>query len=590
MKLIDEGLVVRVKGRGLAGSFKLGKKCKESEKTAVLRQKLSLKYGEHAEENVSETAKDKAESDSRTSSQEVGDPPLLPSPDSRFECLCGGESGFYDGKHLVQCLSCDLWQHALESRSSRPFYCPHCLVAAPPLCSGATLIISPSSICHQWGEEIQRHGGKRHFIKLNVVFSQVYQGVKRHFIKLNVVFSQVYQGVKRHGFLQPRLLAQQDVVITTYDVLRSELNYVDIPHSNSEDGRRFRNRKRYMAVPSPLVAVQWWRICLDEAQMVECPTAKAAEMALRLSSVNRWCVSGTPVQRGLEDLYGLVLFLGVDPFWVKHWWLQILYRPFRRGNTAPLYRGHFYHRQHEVCSHDALLQLRKVSDWSLKLGSLDRRSVQNILNPLLRLRQACCHPQAVRGEFLPLQKSTMTMEELLKSLQKKCRVECEEAHRQLVCALNGRAGIHIIRGEYLEAVEMYREVLRSSEEHKGRLKTDSLQTSCDPQPDGAAKAKHSGIPPTLRDDRLSDEAEQLRQHYMTKYDSEVSDALQALQPVLQSIKELRRKVKLNSPWWLEVVQRAVRCSTDDELVSRIKNDLTSSYKQQASKLSMADKT
>lgn len=40
----------------------------------------------------------------------------------------------------------------------------------------------------------------------------------------------------------------------------------------------------------------------------------------------------------------------------------------------------------------------------------------------------------------------MTMEELLKSLQKKCRVECEEAHRQLVCALNGLAGIHIIRG------------------------------------------------------------------------------------------------------------------------------------------------
>lgn len=134
----------------------------------------------------------------------------------------------------------------------------------------------------------------------------------------------------------------------------------------------------------------------------------------------------------------------------------------------------------------------------------------------------------------------MTMEELLKSLQKKCRVECEEAHRQLVCALNGLAGIHIIRGdpsapspqdllsvrrssraspssagEFVEAAEMYREVLRSSEEHKDRLKTDSLQVrrrssqtrqhphggSCSqtarlfaeasrhPQPDGAAECK-----------------------------------------------------------------------------------------------------
>lgn len=30
-------------------------------------------------------------------------------------------------------------------------------------------------------------------------------------------------------------------------------------------------------------------------------------------------------------------------------------------------------------------------------------------------------------------------------------------------------------GEFVEAAEMYREVLRSSEEHKDRLKTDSLQ-------------------------------------------------------------------------------------------------------------------
>ncbi|NXR98939.1 SHPRH ligase, partial [Oxylabes madagascariensis] len=410
----------------------------------------------------------------------------------RFECICG-ELGLADYKARVQCLKCYLWQHAEcvnykeENLKSRPFYCPHCLVAMKPVPTGATLIISPSSICHQWVDEINRH------------------------VRSSSLRVLVYQGVKKHGFLQPHMLAEQEVVITTYDVLRTELNYVDIPHSNSEDGRRFRNQKRYMAIPSPLVAVEWWRICLDEAQMVECTTAKAAEMALRLSGINRWCVSGTPVQRGLEDLYGLVLFLGVDPYWVKHWWDQLLYRPYCRKNPRPLYsliakimwrsakkdvldqiqippqtenihwlhfspvERHFYHRQHEVCCQDALAKLRKISDWTLKLSSLDRRTVTSILYPLLRLRQACCHPQAVRGEFLPLQKSTMTMEELLASLQKKCRTECEEAHRQLVCALNGLAGIHIIKGEYALAAELYREVLRSSEEHKEKLKTDSLQ-------------------------------------------------------------------------------------------------------------------
>lgn len=686
-KLIDEGVVDRVKGRGLAGSFRLGKKYKETKKTLAAASKSSFKAMESTpRKTFQRRAKEKAEAALQNSlSEDQPDPssPMCDYPvseetkadkwnesanekadqsndtldcsatllqtcqekselksekmcragglpeetsqlegaetptrasvvpfnttDYRFECICG-ELGIIDYKARVQCMNCQLWQHAEcvnykeENLETTPFYCPHCLVSMKPVSTGATLIISPSSICHQWVEEINRH------------------------IRSSSLRVLVYQGVKKHGFIQPHMLAEQDVVITTYDVLRSELNYVDIPHSNSNDGRRFRNQKRYMAIPSPLVAVEWWRICLDEAQMVECPTAKAAEMALRLASVNRWCVSGTPVQRGLEDLYGLVLFLGVDPYWVKHWWVQLLYRPYRRGNTEPLYNliaqilwrsakkdvidqiqippqteevhwlhfsaveGHFYHRQHEVCSQDALVKLRKISDWSLKLGSLDRRTVNTILCPLLRLRQACCHPQAVRGEFLPLQKSTMTMEELLKSLQKKCRVECEEAHRQLVCALNGLAGIHIIRDEFVEAAEMYREVLRSSEEHKGQLKTDSLQRlHATHNLMQLLKAKHPGIPPTLRDDRLSEEAEQLRQHYMTKYDSEVADAHQALQPVLQNIKELKRKVKLNSPWWLEVIQRATRNTTDDDLIFRVKNELTSSYKHQANKLSMADK-
>ncbi|NWV94878.1 SHPRH ligase, partial [Machaerirhynchus nigripectus] len=522
----------------------------------------------------------------------------------RFECICG-ELGLADYKARVQCLKCYLWQHAEcvnykeENLKSRPFYCPHCLVAMKPVPTGATLIISPSSICHQWVDEINRH------------------------VRSSSLRVLVYQGVKKHGFLQPHMLAEQEVVITTYDVLRTELNYVDIPHSNSEDGRRFRNQKRYMAIPSPLVAVEWWRICLDEAQMVECTTAKAAEMALRLSGINRWCVSGTPVQRGLEDLYGLVLFLGVDPYWVKHWWDQLLYRPYCRKNPQPLYsliakimwrsakkdvidqiqippqtenihwlhfspvERHFYHRQHEVCCQDALAKLRKISDWTLKLSSLDRRTVTSILYPLLRLRQACCHPQAVRGEFLPLQKSTMTMEELLASLQKKCRTECEEAHRQLVCALNGLAGIHIIKGEYALAAELYREVLRSSEEHKEKLKTDSLQRLHSTHNLMELLAKHPGIPPTLRDSRLAEEAEQLRQHYMSKSNAEVAEAHQALQPVLQTIRELQRKA--GSPWWLDVIQTAIQYAIDEELVQRVQNEITCNYKQQTSKLSMAEK-
>ncbi|XP_004673973.1 PREDICTED: E3 ubiquitin-protein ligase SHPRH [Condylura cristata] len=529
------------------------------------------------------------------------------SSDYRFECICG-ELDQTDRKARVQCLKCHLWQHAKcvnyeeKNLTIKPFYCPHCLVAMEPVSTRATLIISPSSICHQWVDEINRH------------------------VRSSSLRVLVYQGVKKDGFLQPHFLAEQDIVIITYDVLRSELNYVDIPHSNSEDGRRLRNQKRYMAIPSPLVAVEWWRICLDEAQMVECPTVKAAEMAQRLSGVNRWCISGTPVQRGLEDLFGLVVFLGIEPYCVKHWWIRLLYRPYCKKNPQHLYsfiakilwrsakkdvidqiqippqteethwlhfspvERHFYHRQHEVCCQDAVVKLRKISDWALKLSSLDRRTVTSILYPLLRLRQACCHPQAVRGEFLPLQKSTMTMEELLASLQKKCGTECEEAHRQLVCALNGLAGIHIIKGEYALAAELYREVLRSSEEHKEKLKTDSLQRlHATHNLMELLVAKHPGIPPTLRDGRLEEEAKQLREHYMSKCNTEVTEAQQALQPVQQTIRELQRKIRSSSPWWLNVIQRAIEFAVEEELVQRVRNEITCNYKQQTDKLSMSEK-
>ncbi|KAG9336207.1 hypothetical protein JZ751_002554 [Albula glossodonta] len=347
-KLIKEEMVEQVKGRGLAGSFKLGKKYKDkNKKTAAVKQKPSTpdrgpgRVTRRAAIKAAVTTIDSETGDSQTPLEEslnsctsssvgdlsqgsqntllegdgskdsvltpqntnnppngveeapsikangdpcpsplkdselevkeeerppedtLGEPPTRASvvvpfntPDYRFECICG-ELGLVDYKARVQCLNCLLWQHAEcvnykeESLGTTPFYCPHCLVAMTPVPTGATLIISPSSICHQWVEEINRH------------------------VRCSSLRVLVYQGVKKHGFIQPHVLAEQDVVITTYDVLRSELNYVDIPHSNSEDGRRFRNQKRYMAVPSPLVAVEWWRVCLDEAQMVECTTAKA---------------------------------------------------------------------------------------------------------------------------------------------------------------------------------------------------------------------------------------------------------------------------------------------------------------------------
>ena len=38
----------------------------------------------------------------------------------------------------------------------------------------------------------------------------------------------------------------------------------------------------------------------------------------------------------MADLYGLFLFLGVEPYYRKTWWRKLLYEPFLIGNSEPL--------------------------------------------------------------------------------------------------------------------------------------------------------------------------------------------------------------------------------------------------------------
>ena len=65
---------------------------------------------------------------------------------------------------------------------------------------------------------------------------------------------------------------------------------------------------------------------------MESSTAKAAEMARLIPGVNRWCVTGTPVSRGLEDLQGLFAFLGApSPLTDAGWFRRVAKAPYDAG-------------------------------------------------------------------------------------------------------------------------------------------------------------------------------------------------------------------------------------------------------------------
>ncbi|KAI0379929.1 SNF2 family N-terminal domain-containing protein [Hypomontagnella monticulosa] len=152
--------------------------------------------------------------------------------------------------------------------------------------SGATLIVTPSTLKNQWLFEFNKHAPD-----LRV---KVYDGLKGISAKDDELVPQ---------------LAEFDVIITTYNVLQAEIHYAEEPPSRS-----MRNPRKYRRPKSPLVRIHWWRICLDEAQQVESGVSSAARLATLIPRVNSWGITGTPVKENVKDLWGLLVFLRYEPF------------------------------------------------------------------------------------------------------------------------------------------------------------------------------------------------------------------------------------------------------------------------------------
>ena len=177
-----------------------------------------------------------------------------------------------------------------------------------PRNSGATLIITPIPILEQWKQEIQEHAPSL----------RVYQ----------------YDGVRANARKNSNAnlvatLASHDVVLTTYNTISREIHYVA-----EKPDRDLRRKPRFDPPRSPLTQILWWRVCLDEAQMVENGVSAAAQVARLIPRENAWAVSGTPIRKDHADLFGLLLFLKYEP------WCQSL-RSWNRllSSRRPLFRS-----------------------------------------------------------------------------------------------------------------------------------------------------------------------------------------------------------------------------------------------------------
>ncbi|TXG73707.1 hypothetical protein EZV62_002286 [Acer yangbiense] len=160
------------------------------------------------------------------------------------------------------------------------------------LANGGNLIICPMTLLGQWKEEIETHS-QPGSLSLYVHYGQSRQ-------------KDAY------------LLAQSDVVITTYGVLASEFL-----SENAEDN-------------GGLFSVRWFRVVLDEAHTIKSSKSRVSQAAAALVADRRWCLTGTPIQNNLEDIYSLLRFLRVEPWGNWAWWNKLVQKPYEDGDERGL--------------------------------------------------------------------------------------------------------------------------------------------------------------------------------------------------------------------------------------------------------------
>ncbi|KAL8515725.1 hypothetical protein ACS0TY_014417 [Phlomoides rotata] len=155
---------------------------------------------------------------------------------------------------------------------------------------GGTLVVCPMALLSQWKDELEAHS------------------------KPDSITVFVHYGGDRTN--NPKVIAEPDVVLTTYGVLTAAYK------SDS--------------LNSIFHRVEWHRVVLDEAHTIKSSKTQAAQAAFGLSSCCRWCLTGTPLQNNLEDLYSLLRFLHVEPWCNWAWWNKLIQKPYENGDQRGL--------------------------------------------------------------------------------------------------------------------------------------------------------------------------------------------------------------------------------------------------------------
>ena len=256
-----------------------------------------------------------------------------------------------------------------------------------------TLIVCPASLTRQWKDEVQKYVSNAKVLN--------------------------YHEKKKTG----NHLCKYDVVIASYQRIVIEC----------KQSKKLNKNEQLLNKQTPLFSFEWKRVILDEAHKIRNRRTHACRSVNQLRTINRWCLTGTPIQNRISDAFAYIQFLRFPKY--SKW------SDFSRSIGKPFidirYREHALHRLHTtfkiIClrrektsvldgevifksaektivvhecifseeERDFYLHVEQKSQ--LRFERYSRRGYNikeqmSILALLTQLRQVTCHPDLVKVE------------------------------------------------------------------------------------------------------------------------------------------------------------------------------------------------
>lgn len=174
----------------------------------------------------------------------------------------------------TESFSCELGGGRKQRVFMSPAHFKQCLATGTePGVLMDTLVVVPTSLVYQWRDEIKK-------------FSAV---------PIKVL---VYSEDEKVDMFDD--IRSFDVVIVSYNKLSYD----------------FKTGK------SKIHGAYWYRVILDECHYIRNRRTQLSKAVCALKGERRWCLSGTPIQNSMDDLFSLVAFMNYAPWSDYHWWNQ----------------------------------------------------------------------------------------------------------------------------------------------------------------------------------------------------------------------------------------------------------------------------